>query len=137
MPAQVVAISLEQALLSVIDRIVKEYRYSSRSELVREAIRRLVAEYEFSRLRGREVVAAIVVVYDYGSGGTDRQLARARHEYSDIVLGNLHLHVGGSVCTELLVAKGMWERVQELVAVIRGIRGVISSSHVITPLGHG
>ena len=134
MTTTVISLSMDSKLLARLDELVSRLAYSSRSEAIRDAVRRLLEEYELPGLRGREVLAAIVVVYEYGEGHADRRLARIRHEYNDIVIGNLHLHVNSRYCSELLVARGRAERILRLIAVIRGIRGTTSSRYLLVPL---
>ena len=134
MTTTVISLSMDSKLLARLDELVSRLAYSSRSEAIRDAVRRLLEEYELPGLRGREVLAAIAVVYEYGEGHADRRLARIRHEYNDIVIGNLHLHVNSRYCSELLVARGRAERILRLIAVIRGIRGTTSSRYLLVPL---
>ena len=51
-----------------------------------------------------------------------------------MVIGNLHMHIDGDYCTELLIARGLGERVLSLIAAVKGIRGLVSSRHLLVPL---
>jgi len=130
----VISLSLDDKLLEKINKLVDKLGYSNRSEAIRDAIRRLVAEYELSDFKKQTVLAAIMVIYDFNEGYIERKIAKIRHEYNDIVVGNLHMHVNGNYCAELLIAKGLGERVLSLIASIRGIRRLISLRHLLVPL---
>ena len=130
----VISLSLDDKLLEKINKLVDKLGYSNRSEAIRDAIRRLVAEYELSDFKKQTVLAAIMVIYDFNEGYIERKIAKIRHEYNDIVVGNLHMHVNGNYCAELLIAKGLGERVLSLTASIRGIRRLISLRHLLVPL---
>ena len=130
----VISLSLDDKQLEKINKLVDKLGYSNRSEAIRDAIRRLVAEYELSDFKKQTVLAAIMVIYDFNEGYIERKIAKIRHEYNDIVVGNLHMHVNGNYCAELLIAKGLGERVLSLTASIRGIRRLISLRHLLVPL---
>ncbi len=134
MGSTVVSLSLDSRLLDRLEKLIEQLGYSNRSEAIRDAIRRLIMEYEFSDMRERRVLAAIVIVYEYSEGHVDRKLARIRHEYNDVVVGNLHMHIDGKYCTELLIARGEGRRVLGLIAVTKGIRGIASSRHLLLPI---
>ncbi|RLE71508.1 MAG: hypothetical protein DRJ37_04810 [Thermoprotei archaeon] len=130
----VISLSLDDKLLEKINKLVDKLGYSNRSEAIRDAIRRLVAEYELSDFKKQIVLAAIMVIYDFNEGYIERKIAKIRHEYNDVVVGNLHMHVNGNYCAELLIAKGLGERVLSLIASIRGIKRLISLRHLLVPL---
>jgi CopG family nickel-responsive transcriptional regulator len=65
----------------------------------------------------------------------DEILLHLRHEYDDIVEGNLHLHVGGGEsCAEVFVTEGNSERVSNFIGKIRAIRGIEQVKYSILPL---
>ena len=134
MRSLVISISLDSKLLDRLNKLMDQLGYSNRSEAIRDAVRRLVAEYEYSSLKNSSVLAAVVIVYEYSEGYIDRKLAKIRHVYNDVVIGNLHMHIDGDYCTELLIARGLGERVLSLIAAIKGIRGLVSSRHLLVPL---
>jgi len=62
-------------------------------------------------------------------------LLHLRHEYDDIVQGNLLLQVeGGDNCAEIFVTEGNAERVSNFIGRIRAIRGIEQVKYSIVPL---
>jgi len=134
MDSLVISFSLDIKLLEKLNKLIDQLGYSNRSEAIRDAIRRLITEYEFSEFKKRVVLTAIMVIYDFNEGYIERRIAKIRHEYNDIVIGNLHMHIDGNYCAELLIAKGLGKRVLSLIASIRGIKRLISLRHLLVPL---
>ncbi|RLE84238.1 MAG: nickel-responsive transcriptional regulator NikR [Thermoprotei archaeon] len=131
--SEIVSISLDQSLLRKIENIMMKQGYSSRSELIRDAVRKLIADYEMAEFESRQVITAIVVIYEYKEGYVSKRLTGIRHEFDDIIIGSLHVHVN-NYCTELLIARGEAKAVLRLISVIRGIRGLSSFRYLSVPL---
>jgi CopG family nickel-responsive transcriptional regulator len=57
-----------------------------------------------------------------------------RHEYDDIVEGNLHIHIRGDNCAEVFVTEGNAERVSNFIGRMRAIRGIEQVKYSVVPL---
>jgi CopG family transcriptional regulator, nickel-responsive regulator len=91
----VTSISLTSRLRHKLDEIKEEKGYSSRSEVVRDAIRTYLSDYEISRIESTgNLTATITAIYQKNCPHLDETLLQIRHEYDDILEGNLHIHVG-------------------------------------------
>jgi len=66
----------------------------------------------------------LVVMWEYEKREVDEQLARLRHEYDEIVTGNMHMHLARTYCLEILVAEGELEEIYKLIGRVRAIKGV-------------
>ncbi len=134
MSSAVTSISLSTNLRNKLDEIKDEKGYSSRSEVIRDAIRTYLSEYEVSKFEKGNLTATITALYQK-SGPHDDLILHLRHEYDDIVEGNLHLHVGGGDnCAEIFVTEGNAERVSNFIGRIRAIRGIEQVKYSILPL---
>jgi len=133
--SSVTSISLSTNLRNRLDEIKGEKGYSSRSEVIRDAIRSYLSEYEISKLEKGNLTANITAMYQKSGPHLDDVLLHLRHEYDDIVEGNLHLHVGGrDNCAEIFVTEGNAERVSNFIGRIRAIRGIEQVKYSILPL---
>ena len=97
---------------------------SSRSEAIRDAVRNFLSEYEIRRAERGKVISAIIIMWEYERREVDEQLARLRHEYDEIVTGNMHMHLARTYCLEILVAEGELEEIYKLIGRVRAIKGV-------------
>ncbi|MCW3987492.1 MAG: CopG family ribbon-helix-helix protein, partial [Candidatus Bathyarchaeota archaeon] len=89
----IVSMSLTNDLLRKLDALIADRSYSSRSEAIRDAIRASLSEYELSRLDRGMVAATITIISEYVRRDVDERLMRLRHEYNDLVTGNMHIHL--------------------------------------------
>ena len=130
----VISISVSSELLRKLDRFMRERGYSSRSEAIRDAIRDSMAEYELRRFEMGRVVATITVISRHERHDVDGRLMRLRHEYDEVVSGNMHIHLAGNYCLEIFIAEGNAEKVKNFIARIRSIRGIEQVRFTIVPI---
>ena len=130
----VTSISLAPSLRQKLDKIKDEKGYSSRSEVIRGAIRSYLSEYEMSKFEKGKLTATITAIYQKNGPHLDDVLLHLRHEYDDIVEGNLHIHIGGDNCAEIFVTEGNAERVSNFIGRMRAIRGIEQVKYSVVPL---
>jgi CopG family nickel-responsive transcriptional regulator len=102
----VVTVSMPGELLAKIDGIVEDHDYSGRSEVVRQAGRKLVAEFDRRELDDRELLGVVNVLYPYNSADVEAELHDRRHDYSELIASNTHTCVGDDQgCLETFVVE--------------------------------
>jgi len=101
----VVSISMPDELEERIDTFADEHGYTGRSEVVREAVRNLMGEFEDKRLEDRELMAVVTVLFDYETTTVEEKMMHLRHDHESIVASNFHSHVGDRYCMELFVLR--------------------------------
>jgi CopG family nickel-responsive transcriptional regulator len=130
----VVSMSLTNDLLRKLDALIVDKSYSSRSEAIRDAIRASLSEYELSRLERGRVAATITTISEYERRDVDERLMRLRHEYNDLVTGNMHIHLGSNYCLEVFIAQGAVDEVLTFVGRVRAIRGIQHVKYTVVPI---
>jgi CopG family nickel-responsive transcriptional regulator len=130
----VVSMSLTNDLLRKLDALIADKSYSSRSEAIRDAIRTSLTEYELSRLERGRVAATITTISEYERRDVDERLMRLRHEYNDLVTGNMHIHLGSNYCLEVFIAQGAVGDVLTFVGRVRAIRGIQHVKYTVVPI---
>ena len=98
--------------------------YYSRSEAFRDAIRGLISESELTQSNAENVAATIMVISDYQRKDVDLKVTELRHEYDDVVIENVHRHIGEKYCLEIFIAQGNNTRILNLVNRLRGMHGI-------------
>ncbi|MCK4952415.1 nickel-responsive transcriptional regulator NikR [Candidatus Bathyarchaeota archaeon] len=116
-----------------LDVLIKDKSYSSRSEAIRNAIRNSLSEYELNRLEKGRVAATITIISEYVRRDIDERLMRLRHEYNELVTGNMHLHLGIDYCLEVFIAQGDVEDVLNFIGRVRAIRGIQQVKYTLVP----
>ena len=132
----IVSMSLTNDLLRKLDALIADRSYSSRSEAIRDAIRASLSEYELSRLDRGMVAATITIISEYVRRDVDERLMRLRHEYNDLVTGNMHIHLGRNYCLEVFIAQGAVEAVLNFVGRVRAIRGIQQVKYTVIPIAN-
>jgi len=130
----VVSITLPSELLRKFDEFIKSRGYYSRSEAFRDALRSLMAEAEIIKLKNENVVTIIMVTREYARRDIELRLSELRHEFDDVVVENIHRHIGKQYCLDIFIAEGKHKRILDLVSRIRGMRGIQQIKTMFIPL---
>ena len=122
----VVSVSMPEELLDRVDAFADEHGYTGRSEVVREAARNLLSEFEDSQLEGRELMGTVTVLFDFESSDVEHEMMQLRHEHEHLVISHVHNHVGDHYCMELFVLEGTLEEISTFVGKIRATQDTLS-----------
>ncbi len=120
--SKIVSMSLPTPVLKDIDDAVKKIGYSSRSELVRDAVRAFLREKaEVSNLEGH-INGILMLVYHHDSAA---QVSEVRHRHMDVFKSFMHADFdGGDDCCEVLMFCGESDDVKESYNQLSTIVGV-------------
>jgi CopG family transcriptional regulator, nickel-responsive regulator len=115
-------VSLEKELLDKFDRLIKEKKYSNRSEAIRDLIRENLVKREW--VEGKEVAGAITLVFDHHKRDLVNILTDIQHDFYQIIISSQHIHLDHSNCLEVIVVRGKPTEVRELANKLKSNRGV-------------
>lgn len=115
-------VSLEKELLDKFDRLIKEKKYSNRSEAIRDLIRENLVKREW--VEGKEVAGAITLVFDHNKRDLVNILTDIQHDFYQIIISSQHIHLDHSNCLEIIVVRGKPTEVRELANKLKSNRGV-------------
>ena len=130
----VVSISMPDELEARIDDFADQHGYTGRSEVVREAARNLLGEFEDERLEDRELMAVVTVLFDFQTTSVEEKMMHLRHDYEDLVVSNFHSHVGDHYCMELFVLEGDLEDISRFVGRIRATKDTLTVDYSVLPV---
>ena len=130
----VVSVSMPESLLDRIDEFADEHGYTGRSEIIREASRNLLGEFEDKRLEGRELMGIVTVLFDYDTTTVEEKMMHLRHEHEGLVASNFHSHVGEHRCMELFVLEGSLEEISTFVGKIRATKDTLNIDYSVVPV---
>lgn len=118
----IISLSVPDELRNELDRILGEEWYASRSEVVRQALRRYIAEYkELENIRGN-IIATITALYE--KKDKSEELTQLQHEFGDVMTTYLHSHLTEKSCLEVMVVKGSSKRVKDMIDGLKANRHV-------------
>lgn len=130
----VVSVSMPDRLLERIDGFADDHGYTGRSEVVREAARNLLGEFEDTRLEGRELMSVVTVLFDYETTSVEERMMHLRHEHDGLVASNFHSHVGERYCMEVFILDGDLEDISTFVGKIRATKDTLSVDYSVIPV---
>lgn len=130
----VVSVSMPDGLLKRLDQFSEEHGYTGRSEVIREASRNLLGEFQDKKLEDRELMGIVTVVFDYETTSVEEKMMRLRHEHEGIVASNFHSHVGNHYCMELFVLEGPLEAISTFVGKIRATKDTLNIDYSVIPV---
>lgn len=130
----VVSISMPDELEARIDEFADTHGYTGRSEVVREASRNLLGEFEDERLEDRDLMAIVTVLFDFETTSVEERMMELRHDHEDLILSNFHSHVGDRYCMELFVLEGQLEDVSTFVGKIRATKDTLTVDYSVLPV---
>ena len=130
----VVSVSMPEDLLNRIDEFADEHGYTGRSEVVREASRNLLGEFEDAKLEDRDLMAVVTVLFDYETTSVEERMMHLRHENEHLVASNFHSHVGPHYCMELFVLEGDLAEISSFVGKVRATKDTLSIDYSVMPV---
>ncbi len=107
----IISISLNQEILSELDRLQKTMGFSGRSEAIRAGIRTFVSE-EKQKLEFTGNIHAILLVVH--NDEFDHIVSGIKHNFEDLITTHLHSKIEGEKCMELFVIDGDAEKVSTI-----------------------
>ena len=121
---QRVTISLDEDLARAFDALAEERGYRSRSEAMRDLVRRAVDARRLQAGGDDLCVANLSYVFDHHTRDLARRLTDIQHERHDLVISSTHVHLDQESCLESTMLKGPVSAVSALCDSIQAERGV-------------
>ena len=107
----IVSISLNDEILSEIDRIQKTMGFSGRSEIIRAGIRNLISEEKQRADLSGIIHAILMITHDEES---EQIVTSIKHNHEDLIGTHLHSKVDGNRCMELFLLNGEASKISKM-----------------------
>jgi CopG family nickel-responsive transcriptional regulator len=104
----IISISLNDEILSEIDKLQKSMGFSGRSEIIRAGLRTLISEEKQKSNLSGSIHAILMVVHDEES---EQIVTGIKHNYEDLIGTHLHSKIDKNKCMELFLLHGEAEKV--------------------------
>ncbi len=127
---------MDEALLSSFDRLIARKGYANRSEAIRDLIRDYLVEEEWQAGDG-EVAGTITIVYDHHTNRLSDILNELQHDYHQLIVSTMHVHLDHHHCLEVLVVKGRPREARMVAERLISVKGVKHGRLSITSTGKG
>jgi CopG family nickel-responsive transcriptional regulator len=129
------SVSIDEKLLAKFDKRVEKTGYPTRSKAVADLIRDDLVQEDWKS--GKEVAAAIVMVYDHHKRNLSNRLTHIQHDYHHLIISSQHVHLDHDNCLEIVVVRGKPEKVGELSNRLKATKGVKYCSLAAATTGQG
>lgn len=107
----IISISLNDQILKEIDGLKENAGYAGRSDVIRNAVRNLIAETkESTKLQGR-IDGVLLVVHD---DLHTEEVSTTRHKFERIIKTHIHNQLENHKCLEIFVVSGNADAVTQL-----------------------
>ena len=129
------SVAMPEDLLVRFDRLVARRGLAkNRSEVVRDLVRDALVEDECA-IPGILVMGTLTIVYDHHSHDLQDKLHSIQHDYLDMIVTSVHVHIDHDMCLEVIILKGETGEVQDVANLILGTKGVKTGKLVMTTTG--
>ncbi len=111
-------VSIEQDLLENYDRLIAERGYATRSEALRDLIREALIQQKIEMKSQTQALGSLTLVYDHHASNLLQEMTQIQHNFHELILSVMHLHVNHNDCLEVIALRGV---VAEIVALANGL----------------
>ncbi len=127
-------VSMEDELLRGLDALVEERSYASRSEAIRDLVRKELVRDEWADPRA-EVVATVSIVYEHHEHHLSDTLADLQHQYHTTIISTTHVHLDAHNCLEVIIMRGKSALVKRIADTLVSTKGVKHGGTIATTTG--
>jgi CopG family nickel-responsive transcriptional regulator len=128
------SVSVENDLLKKFDEYLRKEQFATRSEAVRQLIhdRLMTRAWEQGQ---DEVAGTLTLVYDHHRTQLGEKLAQLQHDHNDLIVATTHVHLTHDVCLEVIILRGPAQRLQQIAAQLKGLKGIYKGELVTANAG--
>jgi CopG family nickel-responsive transcriptional regulator len=119
-----ITMSIDEALAKEFDALAKKRGYASRSEAMRDLLRREVEANRVAYEARSYCVASLSYIYNHHERELAERLTVAQHAHHDLVVAAMHVHLDHDNCLETVVLKGPTAAVRGFASRTQAERGV-------------
>jgi len=121
----IISISLPNSLLDKIDVYVREYGYTGRSELIREALREYISQRFPEDIFTGRIYGIIVVLTNHElKPSVDQKVIDTMHSFQTMIRSFYHQLLEGGWCLNIAIIESTWREAQALIKTLRKIQGI-------------
>ncbi|AFH42946.1 CopG family ribbon-helix-helix protein [Fervidicoccus fontis] len=125
-------VSFPYELYKELEEVSKELGINSRSKALQNAASEFVARNRWLLSKG-SVAGAIIMLYNHETGRLEEKITDIQHEYMDVIVSALHVHVSKEECLLIIAIKGEVSRIKRLYQSLSGLHGVMQIQYSIVP----
>jgi CopG family nickel-responsive transcriptional regulator len=120
---EILSFSLPKKIVTEIDELSQDVGYTTRSELIRDALRSFIrSKSDIDKIKGK-VEGVIVLLYQHSA---DHKVSELRHKHMDVIKSFMHsdFRERASKCCDVLIFNADAERVRKILYDFEAITNV-------------
>ena len=129
-----IGIAIPEELLEEFDRLIERRGYATRSEAVRDLVRKELVD-EIAASPNAEVYGTVTLIYDHHARLLLDKLTEIQHQYHEAIISSLHVHLDHDNCLEVILVRGKSTLVQKLANALIATKGVKHGRFMLTTSG--
>ena len=119
-----ITMSIDEKLAAEFDALIAKRGYTSRSEAMRDLMRREVEANRVAYEARSHCVANLSYIYNHHERELAERLTGAQHAHHELVVSAMHVHLDHDHCLESVILKGPTAAVRGFASAIIAERGV-------------
>lgn len=127
-------VSIESKLLEKFDFLIQKLGYKNRSEAIRDLIRERLVSEEWEEGK-KEVVGILGLVYSHETRELTETLTKIQHQYLDLIISSIHIHLDKHNCLEVIVLRGKASLIKRTSDELLSTRSVKHGQLIMTSTG--
>jgi CopG family nickel-responsive transcriptional regulator len=125
--------SIEKALYKRLEGLIKESRYTNRSEFVRDMIREQLVGRQWKA--GTRALGTVTLVYNHHRRRLGEKLTKVQHHHHEEILASTHVHLDHDLCAEVIIIRGAAGEIRRIADELRQQKGVLHASLSMSTTG--
>ncbi len=105
------SVSLNEGIMTEMDKLQKALGFSGRSEIVRAGIRNMLSEEKQRNDLTGMLHSLLLVIHDEKS---DDEISNMRHSYDRLINTHLHSKIDRNRCLEIFLLRGEAEEIRHM-----------------------
>jgi CopG family nickel-responsive transcriptional regulator len=118
------SVSLPPPLLRKLDETWRSMHYEDRSKAIHDAVRSFISEFEWMQKETGRITGAVLILYYLDKRGLLNEIARAQHQFKNVISSTTHIHLEENECLEMIAVKGSAQEVRSLTQMLMAKKGV-------------
>lgn len=125
-------VSIEQDLLETFDRLIAERGYATRSEALRDLIRDALIQQKIELQSKTNALGTLTLVYDHHARNLSQEMTQLQHDFHELILSVMHLHVSHDDCMEVIALRGEVSEIVKLANSLLSLKGIKNGKLFLT-----
>ena len=130
---QRITITIDDALVDEMDKLIRARGYQNRSEAVRDLVRAGLVATKSVASRSQECVACLAYVYDRQTRELPKRLAHAFQDHHDLCVATMRVTLDHDSCMEVSALRGSTAQVERFAEGVMAERGVRHGRLTVIP----